>query len=63
MSDSESTHLIELDISEPIWESFFTVFPLVIVGSRGLTPLQEIVLGSVSERVARLASCPVTIVR
>ncbi|HEY5739836.1 MAG TPA: flavin reductase [Gammaproteobacteria bacterium] len=34
MSDSESTHLIELDISEPIWESFFTVFPLVIVGSR-----------------------------
>lgn len=34
MSDSESTQLIELDISEPIWESFFTVFPLVIVGSR-----------------------------
>jgi len=34
MTDTASARLIELDTSEPIWESFFTVFPLVIVGTR-----------------------------
>ena len=34
MTDTDSARLIELDTSEPIWESFFTVFPLVIVGTR-----------------------------
>jgi flavin reductase (DIM6/NTAB) family NADH-FMN oxidoreductase RutF len=34
MTDTDNAHLIELDTSEPIWESFFTVFPLVIVGTR-----------------------------
>ena len=34
MTDTESARLIELDTGESIWESFFTVFPLVIVGTR-----------------------------
>ena len=34
MADSNATRLIELDTSDSIWESFFTVFPLVIVGTR-----------------------------
>ncbi len=34
MSDNQSADLIELDTSESIWEKFFTVFPLVIVGTR-----------------------------
>ena len=32
MTDA-STKLIELDTSDSIWERFFTVFPLVVVGS------------------------------
>ena len=34
MTETDNARLIELDTSEPIWESFFTVFPLVIVGTR-----------------------------
>jgi nucleotide-binding universal stress UspA family protein len=36
---------------------------LIIVGSRGLTPMRGLLLGSVSERVLGLASCPVLVVR
>lgn len=36
---------------------------LVVMGSRGLTPLSELLLGSVSEAVVRRAGCPVTVVR
>lgn len=35
----------------------------IIMGSRGLSPLKELLLGSVSERVVRRAHCPVTITR
>jgi nucleotide-binding universal stress UspA family protein len=35
----------------------------IVIGSRGLSLVKEIVLGSVSERVARRARCPVTLVR
>ena len=35
----------------------------VVMGSRGQTALQGLVMGSVSEKVARSAPCPVTIVR
>lgn len=34
MGDKGSENLIELDTSESIWESFFTVFPLVVIGTR-----------------------------
>ena len=28
------TNLIDLDLAEPIWERFYSVFPLVVVGTR-----------------------------
>ena len=34
MSETHNARLVELDTSEPIWEKFFSVFPLVIVGTR-----------------------------
>ncbi len=36
---------------------------LIIMGSRGLSPVAEMLMGSVSEHVVRHAHCPVTIVR
>lgn len=38
-------------------------FDLVVVGSRGLNTLQEMVLGSVSHKVAKRVNCPVMIVK
>jgi nucleotide-binding universal stress UspA family protein len=38
-------------------------FNLVVIGSRGLNVLQELVLGSVSHKVAKRANCPVLIVK
>jgi flavin reductase (DIM6/NTAB) family NADH-FMN oxidoreductase RutF len=34
MGDIQTPGLIELDTSSSIWESFFTVFPLVVIGTR-----------------------------
>lgn len=36
---------------------------VVLIGSRGLNSLQELVLGSVSHKVAKTAKCPVMIVK
>ncbi|WP_077212140.1 universal stress protein [Bacillus dakarensis] len=36
---------------------------VVVIGSRGLNALQELVLGSVSHKVAKRANCPVLIVK
>lgn len=38
-------------------------FDLVVIGSRGLNALQEMVLGSVSHKVAKRVNCPVLIVK
>jgi nucleotide-binding universal stress UspA family protein len=38
-------------------------FDLVVIGSRGLNTLQEMVLGSVSHKVAKRVECPVLIVK
>lgn len=38
-------------------------FDLVIIGSRGLNSLQEMVLGSVSHKVVKRVDCPVLIVK
>ncbi|WP_201713978.1 universal stress protein [Rossellomorea arthrocnemi] len=38
-------------------------FDLVVIGSRGLNTFQEMVLGSVSHKVAKRAKCPVMIVK
>ncbi|MGD8348763.1 MAG: flavin reductase [Gammaproteobacteria bacterium] len=34
MVENTSARLIELDTSDSIWERFFTVFPLVVIGTR-----------------------------
>jgi len=34
MGETTTSALIELDTSSSIWESFFTVFPLVVIGTR-----------------------------
>lgn len=36
---------------------------LIVMGSRGLSPMKGLLLGSVSEKVLRHASCAVTVVR
>ena len=38
-------------------------FDHVVMGSRGISALEEIFMGSVSEKVIRRAPCPVTIMR
>lgn len=38
-------------------------FDHIVMGSRGLSPLRELLLGSVSEHVIRNSHCPVTIIR
>ena len=38
-------------------------FDIIVVGSRGLSGFDELILGSVSDRIADLASCPVLIVK
>lgn len=37
-------------------------FDLIVMGRRGITPMRELLTGSVSERVSRYAHCPVTLV-
>ena len=36
---------------------------LIVIGNRGLSPVEGLLLGSVSARVVREAGCPVTVVR
>lgn len=38
-------------------------FDILVIGSRGLNGLQEMVLGSVSHKVVKRANCPVLIVK
>lgn len=38
-------------------------FDIVVIGSRGLNQFQQMVLGSVSHKVAKRAKCPVLIVK
>ncbi|RLQ90281.1 universal stress protein [Planomicrobium sp. Y74] len=38
-------------------------FDILVIGSRGLNSLQEMVLGSVSHKVVKRANCPVLIVK
>lgn len=38
-------------------------YDVILIGSRGLNKLQEMVLGSVSNRVVQKATCPVLVVK
>ncbi|MCD8509284.1 MAG: universal stress protein [Bacillus sp. (in: Bacteria)] len=38
-------------------------YDIVVIGSRGLNPFQQFVLGSVSHKVAKRAKCPVLLVK
>lgn len=38
-------------------------YDLIVIGSRGLNPVAEILLGSVSSQVIQLAPCPVLVVK
>ena len=33
-TQDKSSYLVELDVSQPIWDRFFTVAPLVVIGTR-----------------------------
>lgn len=38
-------------------------FDLIVMGTRGLSNLKEMLLGSVSNKIIRMAHCPVTVVK
>ncbi|MDE0584801.1 universal stress protein [Planococcus sp. A6] len=38
-------------------------YNLLVIGSRGLSPIREVMLGSVSHKVVNHAECPVLVVR
>jgi nucleotide-binding universal stress UspA family protein len=54
-SGDPAQHIIDLAQSEGA--------DLVVVGSRGTGRLERLLMGSVSERVARFAKCPVLVVK
>jgi len=49
--------------AEIVHQAKVTRCDLIVMGSRGLSLLQELTVGSVSDRVVRSAPCAVTIVR
>jgi len=54
------THLVHAPPSDGIVEGAHSAgADLIVMGTRGLTGLQHVLLGSVAERTVRLAHCPV----
>ncbi|TNF29595.1 MAG: universal stress protein [Deltaproteobacteria bacterium] len=47
---------------EIVYQAGYLGVDLIVMGSRGLSPFRELLLGSVSDKVARHANIPVTIV-
>ena len=50
-------------VREVVYQAEHVGADLIVVGNRGLSPIKELLLGSVSDGIARHAKVPVTIVR
>jgi nucleotide-binding universal stress UspA family protein len=63
----EERTAVEVQVGEPAEEivdlARLEGYDVVVMGSRGLSPVKELILGSVSHRVLHTAPCPVLIVR
>ena len=58
------THLVEFVPSDAIVQTAKDLgVDLIVIGTRGLTGLKHVLLGSVAERTLRLAPCPVLAVK
>jgi nucleotide-binding universal stress UspA family protein len=58
------THLAELSPAQAITQTAETIgADLIVMGTRGLTGLKHVLLGSVAERTIRAAPCPVMTVK
>jgi nucleotide-binding universal stress UspA family protein len=58
---------VEVQVGEPAEEivdlARLDHYDLIVVGSRGFNPIKELLIGSVSNRVLHMASCPVLVAR
>jgi nucleotide-binding universal stress UspA family protein len=64
--DSAATFQLIEDLKErgkKLLEQYKNDYDLIVMGSRGLGPFKELLLGSVSFKVMHLAKCPVMVVR
>jgi Universal stress protein family. len=63
----EDRVVTEVQVGEPAEEivdfARLEHIDLIVMGSRGLSPIKELLLGSVSDKVLRTAPCPVLIAR
>ena len=67
-AEAEGVHAQTLLVDGHIVEEILNAakkdnFSLIVIGARGLSKMKELLLGSVSDAVTRLAPCPVLVVR
>lgn len=59
----EEIHAYGDPAKEIVYQAGYLGADLIVIGNRGLSPIRELLIGSVSDKVIRHASVPVTIVR